>query len=245
MDLTYCNEEKVVKTFDLGVEHGNITVTDKRLVSTVKHKKGIDRKEVPLSTVKSVDVYYGPIKKSTGKKVAIWLLMIYGIAALIASLVGAIQVKNAPAVGASGLMSQLSGAYAGLGIALLVIAFILLIPKKGFILNIRCRAKTNYGLGDGAKSKIPVGAIITTIVLLVVMRVVTSLMGNNPYANSLMAGELGGIIVIMWAIILIKRLVQKKKKKKRKKLVDGLKINVSENVAIEIAEELGAAMLGA
>ena len=68
MELKLAKDEVIVKSWDYSAEGGmltrdkaisNLTLTNKRIISTVENKITLNRNEVPLSAIKTVNAVYG------------------------------------------------------------------------------------------------------------------------------------------------------------------------------------------
>ncbi len=79
--------ESVIKSWDYGTVKertkttANLTVTNKRIISTISDKKSIDREEVPLSSVKSIT---GAVNSPKAR----WYVILIGIIFLITIIIG-------------------------------------------------------------------------------------------------------------------------------------------------------------
>lgn len=72
MELKLAKDEVIVKSWDYSAEGGmftkdkaisNLTLTNKRIISSIENKITLNRNEVPLSAVKTVNAVYGARRK--------------------------------------------------------------------------------------------------------------------------------------------------------------------------------------
>ncbi len=261
MEVKQINGEKVLKSWDYGKSRtakANLTVTDKRIVSTVEHNKGIDRAEMPLEKVKTVDVFYGKPKRSVGKLIGVAVLFALGILYCVGSFVIIPKMSHLQEMFTDAMYSAIKPIAFTIGAVFLILGLLFLILNpRVLVLSFVARENNCNGLSFGKVNKKIKSANNEKTVMEYAIQIiiVLSIVGLMP----LIFINRGGTLImayssstIFWIIMYT---VLKKHKSKRKiekrcvgitnKNYSKIKLKVSVTVAQEIANELGAMLLNA
>ena len=259
MELKQSNGEKVLKSWDYGKSRtakANLTVTDKRIVSTVEHNKGIDRAEMTLEKVKTVDVFYGKPKRSVGKLIGIAVLLAFGAFYCVGSFVIIPKISDTIQAAFSGsISSAIQPVTLTIGAVLLVLGVLLLILNpKVLVLSFAAREDNCNGLSFGrVNEKIKRKKIKRNSKkppFLQIVLIYALYLGFWSFSRA--GAMLNVMISLVWILIIIAiiSVYEKDRTKKRRvgkanKNHNKIKLKVSASVAREIANELGATLLNA
>ncbi len=250
MDIRLCNDEQVVKSWDYATEGklldkaiANITVTNKRVISTVQGKKRIRRAEVPVESVKRVSV-------TSTAQMSLYSIVFMAIGLLLC--IGFFLLKQIPLMIA--------------GAIFVVVGIILLFyRKRAFRLSITITPSETVGVSAGKTTEKKVnktqktvkGAKSTSSPLLVVIVVlcvyfvyhIINFMSRNSgvtMASIIMMDII--LFTIIGLAIAQKRMKKGHKKVKIEKTVShtkGLKLHFKKEIIEEISNEIGAVVLNA
>lgn len=219
MELKFYNDERIVNSWDYGKDKkANLTVTDKRIISSVRNEKGIKRSEMPVEDVKTVNFFYGKLS-SVGKTVGAILLLIIGV-------IGFVQVSiiTTHSVEVLSVLQRFAPMYLGEAIFFTGLGVLLLINRKRFSISLTSRSGTSDGIAFGEKNK------------------------NRKKPSKIMVILTVGLClcgVIGWIILIIKACERKRTKRESVKEKTKIKIKIKQAELNLIAKELGAALLDA
>ncbi|MBR7110444.1 MAG: hypothetical protein IKC83_01075 [Clostridia bacterium] len=252
MDIRLCNDEQVVKSWDYATEGGlfkksvaNVTVTNKRVISTVEGKKKINRAEIPVESVKRLSV------TSTIQASLLSILFL---------VIGLVLVLGHFLLNFSMIFVIVGAIFAVIGIALLFYR------KRAFRLSITITPSETVGVSAGRTTQKKInkiqkstvsGSKRSTIIFIIVAVYLGALAFVLP--KLINGGAQGGVTsIIMFDILLIAFLVLAiKKAKSRKKAgkkvkiektvshTKGLKLHFKQEIIDEISNEIGAIVLNA
>ena len=256
MDIRLCNDEQVVKSWDYATEGSlldrsvaNITVTNKRVISTVQGRKRIRRAEVPVEAVKRMNVV-------STKKAPILISFVLIVIGLLLADMYFMQILPIPAI-ISGVL------FVGAGI------IALFFRKRAFKLSITITPSEVVGISAGrttqkkvnkrqksgkeaksASSKISVAIVVLAVYFVYLLTNVLSRSGATGAGSGFASIMI--LNIILYAIIIL-AIMQRKIKKGYKKVkiektvshTRGLKLHFKKEVIDEIANEIGAVVLNA
>lgn len=242
MDFKLESGETVISSWDYGKCKGrkdkkaNLTVTNKRIVSTKDYRKGVEKKEILVKDVKSLDSRVGVQRPSIPAILLGVYLLLFGLSTVgFGAIIFMEVISGFPVSKTVGLPMMIFGVF------LMILAIMLLRIKRKFLLEINSMMGEEKGFVKKSKKKLILLGILFTYFLggLIIGCVVSA----QSVSAVIIADVLFIVLIIMWVVII--------RKAGNKELASnysaGKKIKIKFNYyeINKMLEEIGSAVLDA